>query len=251
MGGEGVMVRVVPLISIVTVCRNSATTIEETLNSIDDQTFRDFEHIVVDGQSSDATLTILERHRGGCRRIVSEADCGIYDAMNKGLAMAQGKWVHFLNADDRYASVNALMEMVDAVAGCEAEIQYGDMYQVFPNGTRHLYSWSGSQWMLFVSAKIPQPTTLYQRNALLRLNGFSDHWDVAGDHEILLRGVRAGLRICHHSVVLTEMHIGGVSSRNWQHSLREFAEVAHLHGQSRFVAWLLYRVKLLWSRLRR
>ena len=80
-----------PLFSIITVCRNAADTIAATIASVDAQTCRLYEHIVVDGASTDSTLDVLERYPSSLRRVISEPDKGIYDAMNKGLAQASGE----------------------------------------------------------------------------------------------------------------------------------------------------------------
>jgi glycosyltransferase involved in cell wall biosynthesis len=91
-------------VSIVTVCFNSAATIEDTIQSVCDQEYDDLEHIIVDGGSTDGTQDVIRRHNGRIKKFISEPDRGIYDAMNKGLALAAGEVVAFLNADDVYAS---------------------------------------------------------------------------------------------------------------------------------------------------
>ena len=104
-----------PLFSIITVCRNAADTIAPTVASVDAQTCRLYEHIVVDGASTDGTLEWLDRHPSALRRVLSEPDKGIYDAMNKGLAMAQGDYVLFLNAGDALHAPDTLQLYADAI----------------------------------------------------------------------------------------------------------------------------------------
>lgn len=104
-----------PLFSIITVCRNAADTIAPTVVSVDAQTCRLYEHIVVDGASTDGTLEWLDRHTSALRRVLSEPDKGIYDAMNKGLAMAQGDYVLFLNAGDALHAPDTLQLYADAI----------------------------------------------------------------------------------------------------------------------------------------
>jgi len=90
----------VPLISIVTVCREAGEHLESCLASVRGQSFRDFEHLVIDGASTDGTVDILRRHEGEIDLWVSEPDEGLYDAMNKGVGLARGRWLYFLGADD-------------------------------------------------------------------------------------------------------------------------------------------------------
>ncbi len=98
-------------LTIITVCLNSEKTIARTIESIKNQTYQDFEYIVIDGGSTDNTLNIISRYKKNFSnrlKIISETDSGIYDAMNKGIRKASGKWIHILNSDDCYTSKKAL-----------------------------------------------------------------------------------------------------------------------------------------------
>jgi glycosyltransferase involved in cell wall biosynthesis len=87
-------------VSIITICYNSAATIEDTIRSVISQDYPDIEYIIVDGVSTDGTLGIVERYRDRIHRVISEKDRGIYDAMNKGVSAATGDIVGILNSDD-------------------------------------------------------------------------------------------------------------------------------------------------------
>ena len=101
-----------PLISIITVCYNAEGTIEQTIRSVLNQTYKNIEYIIIDGFSTDNTLNIIERYKDSIAMVVSERDQGIYDAMNKGLSLAKGCFIGFLNADDWYDE-NALEIVVN------------------------------------------------------------------------------------------------------------------------------------------
>lgn len=128
-----------PLISIVTITYNAEKVLPPTVESINSQTFRDFEHIVVDGASADSTL--LEARKSKRARILSEPDNGLYDAMNKGLAMARGRYLLFLNAGDAFHSPDTLAHYAKACAD-DPDIIYGDTVLVDAErrvvGPRHL-----------------------------------------------------------------------------------------------------------------
>ena len=113
-------------ISVVTVCFNSAATIRGCIDSVQAQTFREFEHIIIDGGSSDETLEILENSGHSKMIIVSEKDEGIYHAMNKGVRLSSGDVIHFLNSDDYYANNSVLQKVHDAFLN-NAEIVIGDV----------------------------------------------------------------------------------------------------------------------------
>lgn len=112
-----------PLISIITITYNAESTLPVTLESVDSQACNDFEHIIVDGNSTDSTLRLALS--GGNRRVLSEPDHGLYDAMNKGLSMARGKYVIFLNAGDAFASPDILTLYARAAAS-DPDIIYAD-----------------------------------------------------------------------------------------------------------------------------
>lgn len=115
-----------PLITIATVVRNGAGTLEATIKSINEQTFLDFEYIVIDGCSSDGTLDIIKRYSHCISTWISEADKGIYDAMNKALSLANGRWLLFLGSDDTLSSKEVLSNIA-AFLNDEQSVYYGDV----------------------------------------------------------------------------------------------------------------------------
>ena len=104
-----------PLVSIITVTFNAESTVEATLKSVDSQTFSNFEHIIIDGASTDGTLSILSRYRSNKRAVYSERDRGIYDGMNKGISIAKGHYLIFLNAGDTFHASDTLQKIACAI----------------------------------------------------------------------------------------------------------------------------------------
>ena len=132
-----------PLFAIITVTYNAASTLGRTIDSVDSQTFTDYEHIIVDGASHDGTAAIAHSKAGSRRRIVSEPDKGLYDAMNKGMSMTTGKYLIFLNAGDKFHSSDTLALFAKAISDNNTPgIVYGQTLIVDDNGTpigpRHL-----------------------------------------------------------------------------------------------------------------
>lgn len=116
----------IPLISIITVSYNVASTIEQTILSIINQNFDDYEYIIVDGGSTDGTVDIIKKHQDKITFWISEPDKGIYDAMNKGLKFAKGVWVNFMNAGDSFYDLNVLrnLELADL---SDCQVVYGSI----------------------------------------------------------------------------------------------------------------------------
>ena len=114
-----------PLISVITITYNAAETLTPTMESVKSQTFRDYEHLIIDGASTDNTLELARREGGDSLRILSEPDKGLYDAMNKGLDMARGKYVIFLNSGDAFHTPETLYQYAQAAAN-DFDIIYSD-----------------------------------------------------------------------------------------------------------------------------
>ena len=112
-------------VTIITVCRNNAQGLERTIRSVESQTWQKKEYLVIDGASTDETLTVIKSHEASMTRWVSEPDNGIYDAMNKGVRMAHGTWIIFMNAGDTFASADTLERVFGNPQ--EADVIYGDV----------------------------------------------------------------------------------------------------------------------------
>lgn len=113
-------------ISIITICYNAASDLEKTIKSVAAQKFKDFEYIVIDGQSKDSTLDIIKRNEDVISKWVSEPDKGIYDAMNKGIRMAEGDWLIMMNAGDVFADSEVLANVFKNPISDEISFLYGD-----------------------------------------------------------------------------------------------------------------------------
>lgn len=125
-----------PLISVITITYNAAETLPLTMESVAEQTFKDFEHVVVDGASKDDTIIVARRMGQSGLRIVSEPDNGLYDAMNKGLKMARGRYLIFLNSGDRFHAPDTLQAYADAISERNPDIVYGETDIVDIEGKR-------------------------------------------------------------------------------------------------------------------
>lgn len=116
--------------SIITVTYNSSDTIEDTLLSVLGQTHPNIEYIIIDGGSTDGTMEIIEKYRNRITRIISESDKGIYDAMNKGILLASGDYINFMNAGDRFVGSDILVSVADCISQYgEKDIIYGNTYK--------------------------------------------------------------------------------------------------------------------------
>ena len=214
-------------LSVVTVCRNAAATIGETLASFFAQTYPDKQLIVVDGASTDDTVAIARRFACEQLTIVSEPDLGLYDAMNKGLRLFDGDAVGFLNADDRFHDPGTLTAIAGALE--RADICYGDLdYVDHVERSRVVRRWRATPWRkgAFRRGWMPPHPTFYCRREVVRSVGAFDlSYRLAADYDFMLRALELGdFTAAHVPSVLVDMGDGGVSSSGIKARLRHNLE---------------------------
>lgn len=211
-------------ISVITVCYNSANTIGHTLRSVREQTYGDIEHIIVDGGSTDNTLEVVTAKGQHVAKLVSEKDSGIYDAMNKGIHLATGDVVAFLNADDFYKDRRVLARVAKMIQTEQLDALYGDVEFFQPgkqeavarryNSGRFTAGRLGWGWM-------PAHPALFVRRSLFERYGmFHTDYLIAGDFEFIARVFRhLELRHRHLPESLVRMQMGGASTSGWRATL--------------------------------
>lgn len=120
------MATLYPKVTIVTVCLNAVNDIEKTLTSVVNQTYPNIEYIIIDGGSNDGTINIIEKYIDKIKYYISEPDEGIYNAMNKGIKIATGEWINFMNAGDYFYQSQTVSLFIENIKNVDADIVYGD-----------------------------------------------------------------------------------------------------------------------------
>ena len=244
-------------LSIITATYNSERTLRDTMESILNQTFQDFEYIIVDGASKDATLDIIREYEPrflGKMRYLSEPDKGIYDAMNKGFAMATGDVIGILNSDDFFTSDDVLQAVVDGFAGEYVDAVYADIHFVGTDDlTKCVRYYSSSvfrPWMMRFGM-IPAHPSFYCRKAVYDQYGsFDTTYRIAADFEILLRLIFIHrIRTRYVKKDFVTMRLGGASTTgygSWSLIMKEHLQIMKRHGvvTNRFLLSLRYIYKL-------
>jgi glycosyltransferase involved in cell wall biosynthesis len=216
-------------ISIITACYNNKETIEDTLHSVASQSYDQIEHIIIDGMSSDGTLDIIEQNKSKVTKIVSEKDTGIYDALNKGILLAEGEVIGFLHADDIYADETVITAVAEQFQKNDTDSVYGDLHYVSKHNTNKIirYWISGNYqpkkikrgWMP------PHPTFFVKKRIYDQYGLFDTNLRIAADYDIILRFLgKHKISTSYLSKTLIKMRMGGESNKNLKNILQKMKD---------------------------
>jgi len=211
-------------ISIITVCYNSAETIEDTIQSVASQNYNNVEYIIVDGLSKDNTVDIIKKYSHVVTRWVSEKDKGIYDAMNKGISMATGDVIGILNADDVYTNAEVLSSVMEKFQDSSIQGVYGDLkYVQKDNLEKVIRFWKSGEYKegKFLQGWMPPHPTFYVRKNIYETYGtYRTDMPSASDYEFMLRVIHVNkIKLSYLPKVLVLMREGGLSNRSIKHRL--------------------------------
>jgi len=209
-----------PEFSIITVTLNSEATLQRCIDSLKAQSYQDFEYIIIDGVSQDSTLKIVEANNEVIGTLVSEVDCGLYDAMNKGISIARGRYVGILNSDDEYLPETLNLVRKHLEYNPDSQIIYGDLYMGEGTGNRLIVELNEISTRM-----IPHPTVFVSLDTYRKYGAFNTAYRVAADYELMLRLRSVGAKFLKVDSPLAAMHPGGFSAK---HRLRSVLETCKL-----------------------
>lgn len=245
-------------VSIITVGFNSAKTIEGTIESVLNQDYPDIEYIVVDGGSTDGTVQIIERYQNRISKWISEKDHGMYDAMNKGIAMATGDVIGILNSDDVYINTHVISDLMALMQAKKTQVVFADLILVDQNDDNKILRYYDSGHFhpnKFQYGWMPAHPTVFVKRELYDVVGpFSTTYQIAADYEMLIRILAIQrARYAYLPKPVVRMRSGGAStaglSRNWILN-KEIVRACRENGIYSNLAMLLLKIPAkLWGRL--
>ncbi|WP_170429447.1 glycosyltransferase family 2 protein [Ruegeria arenilitoris] len=215
--------------SILTAVWNRAETLPDALQSLDAQSYRNFEHVVQDGGSSDGTLELLKGRNDPQMRLVSEADRGIYDALNRATARATGDVIGLLHSDDFFAHGEVLARVAKVFQETDADAVYGDLDYVSGQDSskvvRHWVSGPFSLGKLKRGWMPPHPSLFIKRDVITRYGAYDDSFQISADYDSILRYFGRGrISAAYLPEVLTKMRLGGASNGSVVRIIRKSKE---------------------------
>lgn len=206
-------------ISIITVCYNSASTIEKTIESVAKQTYKNIEYIVVDGHSKDNTIAVIKTHETVISKWVSEPDKGLYDAMNKGVEMATGDLIGILNSDDTFYNNTVLEEVIQFHTNNRLDASVGNIVQQKENG-KIVRKYSSQNWhpeKLKIGFMPPHPSIFFKKELFNQFGDYSLGFKICADYELITRFfLKNNITWKYLGITTTAMLVGGLSSSGYK-----------------------------------
>jgi len=223
------MAKVRPILSVITIVYNNVKDIERTLLSVLNQTYPNIEYIVVDGLSNDGTLGIIMKYENRIAKFSSEKDEGIYDAMNKGLALASGDYVIFMNSGDEFFEADTVAAVF--ASGDDADIYYGETEMIDSSGLslgqrRHKapkqFTWRGFNLGMSISHQ-----AIYIKRSLIE--PYDRKYQLSADIDWIIRAAKKAKKIINVNRYVAKYLVGGMSKTKHRQSLAERFDIMKRH----------------------
>jgi glycosyltransferase involved in cell wall biosynthesis len=202
-----------PPISIITVCYNEEKNIKKTCESISNQKYKNFEWMIVDGKSTDKTLSIIKKYKKNITSLTSEKDTGVYNAMNKGIAKTKGEYLLFLNGGDYFKNKDTLQKAANFIQKDkkENEIYYGDL--LYENGETVSYSKAKLDEKFFISKTISHQATFIKKDLFKKIGKYNEKYEVVADFDFWIKAIINGkAKVKYLPVVISVFDLSGMST---------------------------------------
>lgn len=214
-------------ISMITVCFNSEKTIEDTLKSVLNQSYKDYEYIIVDGKSKDKTLDIIKKYEkkfNSKLKYISEKDRGLYDAMNKGIKMCTGDIIGIINSDDVIADNQVFKKVVDTFEKEKADGVYSNLLIKDENLDKVVRTFISGKGNYKKGFYPPHPTLYLRKEVYNEIGYFNLNYRIAADYDFMLRVMKSGKKLSYVDDIFTFMRSGGTSTDGLKSYYKSFKE---------------------------
>ena len=212
------------LISIITINYNDKVGLERTLKSVTNQTYRNFEYIIIDGESKDGRKEVIEEYNAKIDYWISESDTGIYNAMNKGILKAKGQYLLFINSGDELFNSTVLEENVKEIHS--EDLIYFDLLQVFEDRTNVHQFPDEINYNTFLTVTIGHPTTFIKKDLFNKVGLYDENLKIVADWNFFsLAFIKHNCSTRHINKVLSKFYMDGISSTNNENTNKERQKV--------------------------
>jgi len=229
-----------PLVSIITVVRNGQAHLEQTIKSVLNQTYNNIEYIVIDGASSDGTLDIIRGYHDRIDYWVSEPDKGIYDAMNKGVDLATGGWINFMNAGDRFYQTDTVQRVMSSDCGT-ADLVYGHCQMVYDPDFSLI--WKAKEITDLWKGMIFRHQSLFTKTSVCKRLYFSLDYKIGADFAFIFSCYQNKFKFSNIDLVVSSVSAGGLSDTNiilaWKETRRVVVQYHNTLKVNIYYRWMI------------
>ena len=220
----------IPRISVITVVYNDVTNIIETIKSVRNQTYKNIEYIIIDGDSNDGTKELIQNNHELIDIFKSEPDSGIYEAINKGIRLSTGDYVGFLHCGDLFSNKYVITKVAKAIQKERTDAFFADVDIVDSNDTkkviRHYSGKNFSKWKLRIGAAPPHPSLYCRREIYQRIGLYKTNYRVSSDYEMIVRMfVVNKISYSYLNFSMVKMRVGGESNNGFIGQLQQNLEI--------------------------
>ena len=207
-------------ISIITVCLNSSNTINYTLNSVISQTYKNIEHVIVDGGSVDGTIEILKKYKFKKKNIIFTKGKSLYESLNIGIKKSKGDIISILHSDDIYNNSKVISKVAKIAKKSKEQVFFGDVVYfkktLFSKVTRNYPAYNLKKKIFAYGNMPPHTGSFYRKKVFVKHGYYNKNFKIAGDFEHLLRLIYVkNIKYKILNFIITRMRSGGLSSKNF------------------------------------
>lgn len=203
-----------PILSIITINYNDKLGLQRTCKSVQEQTVHDFEHIIIDGGSDDGSKEFIEKNKNYFNYCISEPDSGVYEAMNKGILRANGRFLLFLNSGDTLYNNSILSKVLPCLENQNAHIVYGKLYKVFENRSNFINDYPEKlDFTFFIRTSLGHPSTFIRKELFERYGNYRQDLKIVSDWEFFIKTICIQ-KVSYKKIdlIISNFHEGGLST---------------------------------------
>lgn len=203
-----------PLVSIITVVFNGDLHLQQTIDSVKEQTYKNIEYIIIDGGSTDNTHAIIRENNDFVSQFICEPDNGLYDAMNKGIKLAHGELIGIINSDDWYESTTVELVVKSFIENSSRRIIHGNMNLIYDDGRIRLRKYNPSKWRLFYYGMMYNHPATFVHRDVYKNHLFNTNLKSLADYQFMLTSyIEDHNQFFYIDEALTNFRLGGISAK--------------------------------------
>lgn len=234
-----------PLVTVITVCRNTEDSIEATIKSVLEQTYKNIEYIIIDGASTDRTLEIVNKYKNKISKIISEPDKGIYDAMNKGISLSKGDYLYFLNSGDKLINENVIQKIIFLLIKKPVDMIFGNVITTNKSKKDKSKNFPYKiEEKFFMKNSLCQQSMLISRALFNKVGPFDISYPILADRKWTLDFIKSrNFTYLHINKNICSYDLNGVSGKNKNKIKYAIENFRYITTNYSLIEYILYQIR--------